>query len=208
MAPLVLCLLGSASDPAEAGPLPGPTAPPLSPDLALSLAKIEGYRRDVDRVAMVTLGAWSLGNLTVGLVGDLSGDEDDAARYFHQMNWMWGAVNGVISGFGMASAFGGELETDWAKAVSKARTTEIVFLVNGVLDLSYMAVGAWLWERGLRTEEAVLEGYGQSLVMQGAFLFVFDWVLFGVRRGVTGSLEGLPIRLVPTPTGASLVGRF
>lgn len=182
--------------------------PSLSPDLVRSLAEIEEYRRDVDRVAMVTLGIWSAGNLAVGLVGDLGGDEDDAARYFHQMNWMWGAVNGVISGFGLASAFGGELETDWAKAVSKARTTELVFLVNGVLDLSYMAVGAWLWERGLRTDEVILEGYGQSLVMQGAFLFVFDWVLFGVRRGVTGSLEGLPIRLVPTPMGASLVGRF
>lgn len=177
-------------------------------DLTQEILRIDARRRDIDRAAMITLGTWGVANLGVGLVGDLSGNEDDPTRYFHQMNWMWGAVNGALAGIGLYSAFSGELESDYQESLRKARQTELVFLLNGILDLSYMSVGAWLWERGLRTEEPVLEGYGQSLVMQGGFLFLFDGVMFFVRRSVTSDLTALPIQLVPTPTGMALVGRF
>ena len=47
---------------------------------------------------------------------------------------------------------------------------------------------AFLWQRGLAHDDARMVGVGQALVIQGAFLFVFD-VVMGVLQGVlTGRL--------------------
>ncbi len=190
--------------------VPGPAAPEIPRPTRIELDEIWARRSQLQQAGMLTLGAWAAGNLTVGLIGDLGGQPDRPERYFHQMNWMWGAVNGVIAGFGIAGAFAEHRTGDgFLDRLHVARTTEYIFLFNGALDLAYLGVGAWMWERGLRTEEPVLEGYGMALIMQGGFLLLFDGIMFTLSHLlVTKPLDDLPIRLVPTPTGAAVAGTF
>jgi hypothetical protein len=158
---------------------------------------------------MITLGVWAAANVGVGLAGDFGASGDGPRRFFFQMSWAWGLVNGAIAGFGIADAFSeAPSKLGYLESVDQARATELAYLVNGALDLSYMAVGAWLWERGLRARDARLEGYGQALVLQGAFLLAFDGAMFGLSRTVSEDLEALPVKLVPMGTGAAVVGRF
>ena len=157
---------------------------------------------------MTTLGVWAAANLAVGLAGDLAGG-DEPARYAYQMSWMWGAVNGVLAGVGLAGALGASPGArPYREALMEARSTETLFLVNGVLDLAYVGAGAWLWERGLRTADPRTQGYGQAVVVQGAFLLLFDGVLLLLRRDLRLGLEALPVDLVPVPRGAGLSWRF
>lgn len=178
--------------------------------LTHDLRRFHQRRLDIDRAAMLTLGTWALGNVGVGLWGDfIREDEGGSERFFHQMNWMWGAVNGVIAGIGLYAAYSASPENhDYLSSLNQARTTETIFLINGVLDLAYVGTGAWLWERGLRTQDRVLEGYGQSVMLQGTFLLLFDGVVYVLRRTLTDELEGLPVQLVPTYRGAMLRGHF
>jgi hypothetical protein len=54
---------------------------------------------------------------------------------------------------------------------------EKVLLFNAALDLGYMAVGFFFIEKGLRLEKERWIGFGKSIVLQGAFLLLFDGIL-------------------------------
>lgn len=61
---------------------------------------------------------------------------------------------------------------------------EKILLFNAGIDLAYMAVGGWMWDRGSRglsgpsgVDAERLTGWGQALVLQGGFLFAFDVVM-------------------------------
>ena len=175
------------------------------------LLRINETRLDQDRVAMTTLGVWAVANVGVGLWGDfIRRDTGDSQRFLHQMNWLWGVANGAIAGVGLASALSADpASSDYTETLAKVRAREVVFAVNGALDLAYMGAGAWLWERGFRTSERRLEGYGQSLVIQGGFLLLFDGIMYSLSRRLSHKVDKLPVQLVPTPTGGmALVGRF
>jgi hypothetical protein len=66
--------------------------------------------------------------------------------------------------------------------VAEFQNFEKILLFNAGLDVGYMALGAFLWERGLRKDSDRLTGYGQSLILQGGFLFTFDLVLYFMNR--------------------------
>lgn len=57
-------------------------------------------------------------------------------------------------------------------------------MVNGALDMGYMAFGLYLSERAKNDMEyaARLNGFGQSIILQGAALAVFDAVMFAVQK--------------------------
>ena len=62
--------------------------------------------------------------------------------------------------------------------------TEQIFLINTGLDVGYLAVGYYMRNdaenRG--DQEALFRGYGNSLMLQGGFLFAFDLVAYGIHR--------------------------
>ena len=74
---------------------------------------------------------------------------------------------------------------------------EKIFLVNVGLNVAYMAAGGMLWERGRRLGDERLEGYGPSLVLQGAFLVGFDTVMFWLQNRATRRFaEGLEVEFL------------
>ena len=145
-------------------------------------------RLATQRTGMMTLLGWSAANMGVGAYGWAT--TDGTAKYFHQMNVFWNGVNAVIGGFGYASAVRedprglSEIET-----VEKTRSIQQILLFNAGLDLAYIAGGAWLRQRGDRRNDDQLIGYGESVMLQGGFLFVFDAILWGVHQKAIGDYK-------------------
>ena len=73
--------------------------------------------------------------------------DDPQLAAFHQMNAGWNTINLALA------------------------TTSLT------LDVGYMAGGLALRQRGQRLEEPNLVGWGDSILLQGSFLFVFDGVM-------------------------------
>jgi hypothetical protein len=147
-------------------------------------------RRDVIlRRGMVVLGGWAVTNIIAGSIGALVSD-DPTQRGFWEMNALWNTVNlGLAGGTLIAAERRSDPTGSTALTLPEYRAAshrlEKVLLFNAGLDLGYMTLGGWLWERGSRGDGLAasdvsadrLAGWGQALVVQGGFLFLFDLVL-------------------------------
>jgi len=127
------------------------------------------------RNSMWVLGSWGVANLAVGCIGLRRAQGED--RAFRQMNLAWGAVNLGLATAGWWTATHTDPATfDLYESVRQHHRLQKIFLFNAGLDLAYMTGGLWLKERAktaVRRPER-LRGFGRSLLIQGAFLFVFD----------------------------------
>lgn len=123
------------------------------------------------RFGMKLLGGWALANIVTGSLG--RSQTTGTTRYFHEMNAGWNAVNLTIASVALMTL--PDVST-WTleQGFQEASRLDNILLFNAGLDLGYMALGYALIERGKRLDSSRLQGYGQSLILQGAFLFVFD----------------------------------
>lgn len=162
------------------------------------LQSLNEIRLNKTKTAMTILGTWAVGNIAVGSV--LSAKKEGEDKAFHQMNALWNGVNLTIAGFGLYSA----LTTDPAsfglyETFDEQQKLQKILLFNAGLDVGYMAGGLYLREKGKNTldleKSAKYKGWGKSIVLQGAFLFVFDlstyFVLAGNNSDLKNLLEGL-----------------
>jgi hypothetical protein len=157
-------------------------------------AKVVEQNRDrlqLNRTGMGVLLGWAGLNLAVGTWGAFSAE--GRWKYVHQMNAGWNVVNAGIATAGLVGA----LSTDpaslgMAETIREGYSIEKILLFNAGLDIGYVAGGAFLNERGLRTDSDRLVGYGRSIMVQGAFLFAFDLVLYWLHnRNTNQFLESL-----------------
>lgn len=123
------------------------------------------------RFGMKLLGGWALANIVTGSLG--RSQTTGSTRYFHEMNAGWNAVNLTIASVALLTL---PDVSSWTieQGYQEAAKLDKILLFNAGLDLGYMALGYALLERGKRLDSSRLQGYGQSLLVQGAFLFVFD----------------------------------
>ena len=148
---------------------------------------------DINRSGMYFLGGWALANMAVGSYGwaRYSGD----IRYFHQMNAAWNLVNAAIATYALFDIAGTDISllTD-SEIMRKQIRTENIFLINAGLDLLYMAGGAWMIHASTQREKHrdLLKGYGQAVILQGAFLFLFDLVKFGIQYNHRQNFHSTP----------------
>ncbi|QHS60977.1 DUF6992 family protein [Chitinophaga agri] len=162
------------------------------------------------KTAMLVLGGWGVANLATGLIGNSTAGGE--AKYFHRMNAVWGVVNMGIA----AASYLGNRRLDpgkynWQGSVNEQHKIEKIFLVNGALDLAYMAGGLFMREHGktklMGTGHDRWKGYGNSLIMQGAFLLLFDGINFTLHhhqgKGLFSRFEQL--QLTVAPGGAGMV---
>jgi hypothetical protein len=158
-------------------------------------------RDTIVRRGMGVLGGWATLNISAGAVG-LATTDDATLRGFWEMNALWNTVNLALAG---GTLIAESRRSDPTSTIALSLPTyrleshrfEKILIFNAGLDLAYMTAGAWMWERGQRgyglpasdISPDRLTGWGQSLVVQGAFLFVFDVVLARAiaqdRRSVT-----------------------
>ena len=98
----------------------------------------------------------------------------------HQMNFNWNLVNAGIAGLGYVG-IQKRKEKYWSlSSIEKERNKLRKSLaINMGLDVCYMLAGAILKNRAGKMSsenQARNIGFGNSLILQGGFLFVFDGV--------------------------------
>lgn len=122
-------------------------------------------------------------------------------KAFHQMNLYWNSVNLMIAGFGYWQATKEMPGTDFWATMEAQQGIEKVLLLNGALDVAYIAGGFYLKERGLRKDNDRLIGFGKSVILQGAFLLAFDGVMYGFHQTHGKELPNLVQNISLGPTG-------
>ncbi len=148
------------------------------PAMAQDSAALEVFnstRLDYNRQGMMILGSWALLNLLIGTIGSFR--TRGQVQAFHQMNAYWNLVNLGIAGYGFWQASQISLVVNFWEVLTAQQEIEKVLLFNAALDLAYMAIGFFLVERGLRLEKERWIGFGKSILLQGAFLLLFDGTL-------------------------------
>jgi hypothetical protein len=132
---------------------------------------------DMQKVGMVTLGSWAATNFAVS--GYLMTKSSGTSYYFHQMNVFWNTVNMALAVSGYLGAENAVLLNSSSSVLMEYNKLSKILLVNAGLDVAYMAAGLYLRERSRNVSKHALrlKGYGNSVILQGGFLLVFDAVL-------------------------------
>lgn len=178
----------------------------------VSAQNVDGFndeRLNLNKKGMLVLGSWAVANIALSpiLANSASGSE----KYFHQMNGYWNGVNLVIAGLGYYTA----IKTDpnglsMSQTLKEQQKLEKTLLFNAGLDLAYIAGGFYLQERAKNTTANAdrLQGFGQSLVLQGGFLFAFDVAFYLVQKNHGAKLFPLVDNLAIHPTGFSIIWKI
>jgi hypothetical protein len=170
----------------------------------------QAYENDIKirKTGMAILGTWAIGNMIVGGIGrsQFSGE----TAYFHEMNLIWNVVNVGIAGAGYYFSSTAEIPAGGAALLSDQIFFQKTLLFNAGLDLAYIAGGFYLMERAKNTTKKPerLRGYGKSVIMQGAFLFVFDVILHTVHVRKTNEVADFLSHLYLSPNQVGVVFGF
>lgn len=160
-------------------------------------------RLTLNQTGMSVLLGWSALNIGAGVWGHFAAE--GRWKYFHQMNAGWNLVNAAIGTAGLVGALSEDpASLGLVATVEESYFIEKLLLFNAGLDIGYIAAGAYLNERGLRKDSDRLVGYGRSIMLQGAFLFVFDGVLYWLHHQNTSDFMMSVEPLLGEATGAAL----
>lgn len=131
---------------------------------------------------MLVLGGWAVGNILVGTYGNFKANGE--AKFFHQFNAMWNVVNLGIASFGYFNAINSDPATMTnLEILNDYNTLQNFLLLNAGLDVAYIMTGFYLKERAKNSSGSErLRGYGNSLILQGGFLLVFDIGLYFIHQ--------------------------
>lgn len=155
---------------------------------------------------MLTLGGWAVVNIATGTA--LQGSAEGSTKHFHRMNAMWNGFNLAIAGFGYYTAMKSD-PAAWglATSLSKHNSFQKILLFNAGLDAGYIMGGLYLTERAKRpnVNSDQLKGFGNSIMLQGAFLMAFDLVNYFIAAGRN---EAIPLLLGGTENGLGMILRF
>ncbi len=170
-------------------------------------------RNGITRKAMITLGSWSVLNIAGGFI--IAGQTHGEAHYAWQMNAYWNFINLGLSAAAliqsrrtMAQSATTDGNVNAQEAIGK------LYAVNFGLDVAYMIGGFYLRERGNREANDKprdrFKGYGTSLVVQGAFLFLMDGVMLHVHHRNSLRLQQhiRQLELASGPNGLGMVYHF
>jgi hypothetical protein len=137
----------------------------------------------INNRGMYVLGSWALTNMATGAVGWIK--QTGASMYFHQMNFFWNSVNLSIAGLALFSGKNANSEGwDQKQFLDSQARFQRLYLINAGLDIGYMGAGLLMKKMAPEYPENQnrLKGYGNSVLLQGAFLFLFDIVMFGIQH--------------------------
>ena len=166
-------------------------------------------RINITRNYMTALGAWGLVNVVQGSISATNtvGPE----HYFHQMSAYFNAVNVGIAAVGFLGIKKQLLKTNTLESEIKAQQKiQKILLINSALDIGYFGIGLLMRNSGIKNQNAKIQGYGGSIMLQGAFLLAYDLLQFGAHHK-NGKRLGQKLgiwTLGPTPSGMGLAYRF
>jgi len=141
-------------------------------------------RIKTNKHGMYVLGTWGVANIAEGGIGYFTAGNNQW-KYFNEMNAIWGVINAGIAGAGLAGVRKEMNEQlDCSDMLLQYESTKRLYLINAGLDVLYIGTGVFLTEHSKNATSNVDEfrGFGKSLILQGAFLFVFDNVMFASHQ--------------------------
>lgn len=139
-------------------------------------------RTNINQTGMLVLGGWAIANMLIGTYGNFKSNGE--TKYFHQFNAMWNTVNLAIATFGYLNATNSNIaQLTNLDILKDYNSLQSFLLLNTGLDLAYIMTGFYLKERAKNSKHFErLKGYGNSLLLQGTFLLVFDLSLFFIHQ--------------------------
>ncbi|MCI4670047.1 MAG: hypothetical protein MRZ79_18060 [Bacteroidia bacterium] len=146
------------------------------------LDEVNSRRIRLNKVNMTVLGTWAIGNMVIS--GVRRGQTTGTQRYFHEMNVFWNVVNLGLAAGGLYGAFNeNPAEYSLYDTYHQQQQIEKILLFNLALNGTYITAGAWMRERSNsfvndQVKQDRFKGYGNSLIVQGSFLLVFDLTQF------------------------------
>ncbi len=155
------------------------TFPAMSQDMG-TIRNLNEERTSQEKKGMLILGSWALGNMVWG--GISANNATGREKGFHQMNLYWNSINFLIAGLGYYGASNAPADLGLWESIDEQQHIEKILLVNAALDVGYMASGLYLIERGKNLNRDQWVGFGQSVIMQGAFLMAFDLIMYRFQR--------------------------
>ena len=136
-------------------------------------------RNKITKNGMKVLAAWSAANVIYSAIA--TGQTTGTTRYFHQMNVMWGGINlgfAALGYLGLRDKDGMSL----VQSLKQQGGIEKTYIFNAGLDIAYVVAGLYMKERSKSnikiSNQQRLKGYGESITLQGAALFLLDAVMF------------------------------
>ena len=176
----------------------------------VDLLKFEKERIGYSKNAMLVLAGWSAANIIAsGIATNTSNTE---MRYFHQMNVMWGGINLAIAGLGYWGTGREKIDNPTLADVLKHQNRiEKTYLINAGLDVLYIGGGLAMNKLSDNQKNpAKFKGYGNSIMLQGGFLLIYDAIIYAIHRKHGKKLNSLTdkISLNAGPGSVSLVYAF
>ncbi|MDF2436186.1 MAG: hypothetical protein K0Q95_562 [Bacteroidota bacterium] len=131
-------------------------------------------------VGLKVLGGWALAN--IGVSAALYSGSKGTDRHFHEMNMIFNGVNVIIVAASLLPKEKNELDLN--KTLQWQSNTESTYIANAALDLVYSSVGLYLTERAKNDikQHDKFKGWGNSLILQGGFLFLFDTSMYVIHK--------------------------
>ncbi len=146
------------------------------------LNQFNAERIGITKNAMIVLGSWGTANLAAGAIGLASSHGE--AKYFYQMNLIWGAANLLIAAPTYFSLKHSNADEPLPETIKQQSGIEKTFLVNAALDLVYLSAGAYCLQKATNdSKKDLYNGYGKSLLLQGGGLLIFDVTMSIINIG-------------------------
>lgn len=171
---------------------------------------LETYRQEqtkLQRNGMYVLAGWAGANIISGAY--FSGRTEGTTKYFHRMNMYWNAVNGVLAGAALYKLSKSKKHAaTFAEVNKQQQSLEKTFLLNAGLDVAYITAGALLVEKSKNNldKRSQYKGSGNSVMMQGGFLLLFDGIIYGLLHHKGKKLNTIldKVQVAPTTNGVSM----
>lgn len=139
------------------------------------IKQFDSRKNKLNHNGMIVLTSWASANIVGSGIGyALTKNEEE--KNFHLMNASWGIVN---LGIALPGLLAKEKTSATMYDLQKSQTqAEKLFLANALLDVVYISGGFYMKEYAnnqtdLKKQER-FNGFGNSVIMQGAGLMVFD----------------------------------
>jgi len=147
----------------------------------IALDSFNAKKLQINNQGMMVLASWGAANIAWGAIARANASGSD--KYFHEMNMIWGGINLGLSAFGYIGSRKRQM-LNTAATFKKQTTIEKTFLFNAGLDVAYIAGGFYLTEKAKNdlAKHDRYKGYGNSIVLQGAALLLFDGVMYLIHN--------------------------
>jgi len=176
----------------------------------VDLSKFEKERIRYSKNAMIALAGWSAANIVVS--GVATNTRNREMRYFHQMNVMWSGINLAIAGLGYWGTRKEKIDNPTLAAVLKHQNRiEKTYLINAGLDVVYVGAGLLMNQTSDNQKNPdKFKGYGNSIMLQGGFLLLYDAIIYSIHRKHGKQLKGMGEKLTfnAGPGAVSLTYNF